>query len=530
MRAAAPTLVARTALWLAAVAALSGLLLLGRGWLDKSHIALAYVAVTLAASAFGGRAAGMVAAIGAFVAFDVFFLPPYGTFVVANPADWVVLVAFLATSLLAGQLFHRAEQRRLAESERAAEVDRLATLGTEALASGRAADALAAAAEVIRAALDADVCEIWTRTDDAAAWVREAPAVSAGGATPPPLLDVAATDARTVIERRDGTTRLGAGIEVTNELLQDVGDPASLLVPLVARGHTVAVLRVARAAGLSFTPARTRYLRALSYYAALAAERLRLIGTAERADALRAEATAKDAVLAAVSHDLRTPLTSIRGLAHELAEQGDERALVIEEEATRLARMVGSLLDLSRLTAEATERLTSDVRRPASGSRSGEPNEVEDLIGVALQRVEGTAGAGRISVSLDPAHPLLLGRFDLSDTVRALVNLLDNAVQHSPPGAPVELAAVRDGGEIVLRVADRGPGVPDAERERIFEPWVRRRGTADGSGGAGLGLALARATAIAQGGSLRHEPRDGGGSVFVLRLPALDVEALAADE
>ena len=149
MRTSAPAVVTRTGLWLAAVAALSCALLLGRTWLDKAHIALAYVAVTLAASAFGGRTAGIVAAIGAFAAFDVFFLPPYGTFTVANPADWVVLVAFLATSLLAGQLFHRAEQRRLAESERAAEVERLATLGTEALAAGRAADALAAAASVL---------------------------------------------------------------------------------------------------------------------------------------------------------------------------------------------------------------------------------------------------------------------------------------------------------------------------------------------------------------------------------------------
>jgi two-component system sensor histidine kinase KdpD len=253
-----------------------------------------------------------------------------------------------------------------------------------------------------------------------------------------------------------------------------------------------------------------------SVVAAQLFERTRAVADAARQrDALRETARIKDEVVASLSHDLRTPLTTIRAMAHDLTATGDERALMIEEEATRLSSMVTDLLDLSRLTSGAS------LLAP-------EPNEAEDLIGAALQRVTGTLVGREVRVALDETHPLLFGRFDFAQTLRVLANLLDNAVKYSPASQPIELRVRREGPWLAFSVADRGPGVPPAERERIFEPFYRRAGTSSDVQGAGLGLSIARAIAIAQQGSLLYEAREGGGSVFTLRVPAMDVEEVAS--
>jgi two-component system sensor histidine kinase KdpD len=159
---------------------------------------------------------------------------------------------------------------------------------------------------------------------------------------------------------------------------------------------------------------------------------------------------------------------------------------------------------------------------------ASEPNEAEDLIGAALQRVTGTLVGREVRVALDETHPLLFGRFDFAQTLRVLANLLDNAVKYSPASQPIELRVRREGLWLAFSVADRGSGVPPAERERIFEPFYRRAGTSSDVQGAGLGLSIARAIAIAQQGSLLYEAREGGGSVFTLRVPAMDVEEVAS--
>jgi len=214
---------------------------------------------------------------------------------------------------------------------------------------------------------------------------------------------------------------------------------------------------------------------------------------------LARQAAIKDAVLATMSHDLRTPLTTIKAMAHDLAADGDERAMLIEEEAERLTVLVTNMLELSRLDSGA-------------GALSIEANEAEDLLGAALQRVAGATNGRQIKISLDDGEPLLFGRFDFTQTLRALVNLIENALKHSPSDTAVEIAVRREPKWLAFSVLDRGGGVARAERERIFEPFYR-----------GLGLSIARAVAEAQGGSLQYAERNGGGSVFTLRVPAIDV-------
>jgi len=344
-------------------------MLVARARLGPAHVALTYLLVVLGASARGGRRLGLTIAVLAFAAFDVLFIPPYGALSVADPLDWLVLVAFLLTSAVAAQLLYRAQREaRLAEA------------------------------------------------------------------------------------RRGEVNALGA-----------------------------------------------------------------------RAEALREADRMKNVMLAAVSHDLRTPLTTIKAMAELLradAAPDDERAAVIEGEADRLERMVSDLLDLSRLRGGA---LHIEAELVAA----------DELLESVARAITGVPGAERVRMTIDPAEPLLVGRFDLVQSARALSDLVVNALKYGGDG-PVEVTAARDEEWLAIRVADRGAGVPAAERERVFEPFYRGEAVAPGNAhdratvrdGTGLGLSIARSLAQAQGGSLRLTDRDGGGSVFTLRLPAADVDTI----
>jgi two-component system sensor histidine kinase KdpD len=449
-------------LWLGALAALTAAFLPFRGELDKLNIALAFLLVVIGGSAAGGRALGLTLAGIAYFDFHYFFVEHYNSLAMAKPVDWLVLIAFLVTSIVAEHLLTRAMEQAEAARRHAEEVERLAALGSETLSAGRAEDALLRILEVIRTELRVDRCDIVERRG------------AAPSAEPWP-------DART------------------------------LIMPLTVRGHPLGLLRLTHAAPIALAPAQRRFLEALSHYAALGAERVQLVAEAERAEAFRQADELKSAVIAALSHDLRTPLTTIKALASRLRAQALAEATSIEEETDRLNRLVTDLLDLSRLNAKAMP-----IRL--------ELNTAEDLIGATIQRVAGAAGSHRIVIrhAENDAEPLA-GQFDFVQALRALVNLVENALKYSPPDAPIELSASRVGSRLEFRVADRGPGVAPAERARVFEPFYRAPGATADVGGAGLGLAIASRLAGEQGGEIRHEDREGGGSVFTLSLQAADI-------
>jgi K+-sensing histidine kinase KdpD len=348
--------------WFALLGAVTAAMIPFRGRLNEAHVTLAYLLVVQGGSARGGRPLGMSLAAVAFLCFDWIFLPPYGTFALSDPLNWLVLLGFLATSVVSAQLLYRARSEAEIARRHADELDRLA-------------------------------------------------------------------------------------------------------------------------------------------------------GVAAESRALHESHRAKDAVLASVSHDLRTPLTTIKALAHELADAGDERAMIIEQESDRLNRFVADVLDLSRISSGL--------------SIDAQPNEADDLLGAAAQRVTGRLEGRILEIKLDPADPILIGRFDFSHTLRAIVNLVENAVKYSPPNGVIELAARREGGELLFSVSDRGPGIREDERELVFEAFYRNRKAPPDVGGAGLGLSIARGLAEAQGGSLSYVPRPGGGSVFLLRVPALSLAEVA---
>lgn len=542
-----------------------------RASLDKAHVALVYLLIVLGASAAGGRALGLTVAALSFLCFDFFFLVPYLTLTISNPLDWLVLVAFLVTSVVAAQLLFRANATAEEAMQRAIEVDRLAALGEETLNAADADEALRAIAGVIRHSIEADECEVYLlgiddRITRVARSTREAidavppnsvAALSAHGGQSPPaaargsIVEWITEHGTSAVELTDGTVRVAHELpprrrrpgrqrwEAQAETAAAIGavtrtDNASMLqrlseslrdeaaavrpnterrvvravaLPLQVRDHTVGVLRLAAEDGLVLSPEQARLLVALAYYAALGAERARLVATAERAEAERRVESLRSALLTALSHDLRTPLTTIKGIANEIQRGADPRqAAVIESEADRLNALVSDLLDLSRIHAGAV--------RPALAL-----NTIDELLGAALRGAAGVLRHRPMNIDVPPGE-LLSAVFDFTQTLRVLVNLLDNAAKYSPAASAIDVRVCRRDERVTIDVMDRGPGVPLSERDRIFEPFYRPPGVPPDVRGHGLGLSIARGLAEAEGAAVRYTPREGGGSIFTLELPA----------
>lgn len=568
-------IVLRWTVTLGALAAATVAMYAVRPSLDKAHVTLVYLLIVLLASAAGGRGLGLTVAGVAFLCFNFFFLAPYHTFTIENPLDWMILFAFLITSVVAAQLLYRATTTAEEATQRAIEVDRLAALGAETLNAADADEALQAIAGVIRNSVNADECDIYLHGIDGRV-LRVARATAGGDDARDrgdgrSLVSAAHRGSRretqsgslvewildhgsSAVELTDGTVRVAHELpspteapvaqhwEAQRETVAAVravtraddagvfgrvqsmvrgvdatGTPRpevrALALPLRVRERTVGVLRLAALDELSLTPEQARLLMALAYYAALGAERARLVATAERAEAERRVESLRSALLTAVSHDLRTPLTTIKGVASELRHGADiGRAAVIEGEADRMDALVTDLLDLSRIHAGAV--------RPTIAV-----NTIDDLLGAALRGAAGMLGTRRVEVDA-PRETLLSGFFDFTQTLRIVLNLLDNAAKYSPSGSPIDLRVRTVGDRLLIDVMDRGPGISESERDRIFDPFYRPPEVPADIRGHGLGLSIARGLAEAQSGSVRFSARPGGGSVFTLDLPAANTNAI----
>ena len=465
--------------WTALMAVVTLLMIEMRDRVDQVHVILVYLLLVLGASASGGRVLGLPLACIGFLLIDLYFQPPYGKLADGKAVDFVALTAFLVTAFVATQLLAQAKAEAAEARRRTEEVASLARIGSETLRAGRAEDALARIAEVIQSTLGMSDCSI-------VAWDEEREAAMKASGTPPGIPPV-----DTAVQR--------------------------ILLPLSAQGRTVGFLTVANGSPVVLDAAKRRFLDAISYYAALAMDRVRLVVEAEHAAALREANRLKDVVLASVSHDLRTPLTTIKALAQSEALRGNSSAAAIEEQSDRLSRMVSDLLDLSRLKGGAF-------------AANPELNTAEDLIGAAVRQTRGLFENRQLRTVIDLSSPALVGNFDFSQSLRVLCNLLENATRYSPPTQPIELAARRDNGALVFTVSDRGAGVPESDVPAIFEPFYRAKNEAPDAGRAGLGLSIARTLAELQGGSLIYAPRDGGGSVFELHLPATELRADALEQ
>ena len=257
---------------------------------------------------------------------------------------------------------------------------------------------------------------------------------------------------------------------------------------------------------------RRRVLPALASLLAVASERGQLARAAVEAESLRQSDAIKTAIIQAASHDLRTPLATIEaaldGLESRLLvlSDSDRDALLetIRVEHRRLKRLVDNLLDLSRIQAGAAQ--------PTLGLWTA-----DELVAQAL---EDLPGSERVRVTAPAELPP--AQVDAMQIQRALSNLIENALRFSPTDEPVQVHVNATRKELIFRVTDGGPGIPEVERERIFEPFHRLHGARD-TGGAGLGLAIARGFAQANHGRAWVESREGQGTTFALALPVVEL-------
>jgi two-component system sensor histidine kinase KdpD len=480
--------------------------------LSEVHKTLALLLVVLGASARHGRGVGLTLAGASFLAFDFFLLPPYYTLRLANPLDWTVLFGFLVTAAVAAELFHRGQEARSAAERAAREAEHFAAMASESLAAPTAADAMRVVTNVMRSELPLELVLIFGIESGGPKLVARMPEDGAL-AIDPGLVSYALRAKRLVSLEADSTTHVAADQEGLASLLLETRSHVAVIVPLYIRDRPIGAVCMADVSGLAFDRSDVAFAEGFIRYAALALERARLAGEAEHVAALVEADRLKDAFVASVSHDLRTPLTTIRAMAAEMRDAEPDRASIVIEEVDRLNRIVSDLLDLSRVRAGA---LPLDVQVIAA----------EDVVGAALHRIAGLPGRDRVAVTLPPDGTLPAAQMDFVQTLRILTNLLENALKHAPGSEPVELVVLVEGNDLVFRVLDRGPGIPEAEAGRVFAPFsvvARSDGSPTGSG---LGLAIARSLAEGQGGSLEYRRRDGGGSVFTLRLPAAAIPDL----
>jgi two-component system sensor histidine kinase KdpD len=439
-------------------------------------LAVLYLPAVLIVSIIWGGGLGMLTAVLSAGAFNLFHLPPVGHFTIRGSRDWVALIIFFVVAGIASSLAEVTRARARDAQERRREADLAAEMARLLLRGESLAQTLPTAAARLSQMLDLS----------SAAIEMEA---------------VEGDERRVAFPLREGSSRIGT--------------------LLVGADTSEANLR----------RLQERVVPALEALLSAALEREGLLGGVVETAALRRADSIKTSLLRAVSHDLRSPLTAIATAGEAVGSpslseaERVEMAAVISEETTRLSRLVDNLLDLSRLEAGAAEPRRDWV-------------SVDEVIRTAVAELAAPAD---FTLSIDPELPLVL--LDAVQMERAFVNVLENARRHSG-GHPVSvraravrsLAARRpagseerraDGDRLIVRVVDRGPGIPPAQLERVFEPFYRA-GTPGGEHrGSGLGLAIARGFTEANAGTLRVESLPGQGATFVFELPLGDADPRA---
>lgn len=476
---------------LVAGATIAGLLV--RPFLAPTNLVMIYLlAVVLAAIRLGLRPAIMTAFL-SVAAFDFFFVPPRLTFVVADTEYLITFAGLFTVGVVISKLVATARER--AETIRAREVQTasLYYLSRDLAAAADLDAILEAVVRNVGESLDARVALLLPEDERLA--IKSA---SKGLRLDLKELAVAEWAFR---------NRQAAGLGT------ETGRSSFLLyLPLQTSTSVQGVLGIKLEDEADYvSPQGRRLLDAFASQATLAIERVKLAKQAEQAQILQARESLERALLNSISHDLRTPLVSITGALSSLRGEGRRlsdaaRLELLDtawEEAGRLNRFVGNLLDMTRLEAGGVKL-------------KEEPGDIQDLIGCALAAIEQRLGARKVDVHLPPGLPLV--RMDMALMTQVLVNLLDNALKYSPRESSIGIAARGGDAEIELEVSDRGPGVPESDLQKIFEKFYRIP-VPEGAGGTGLGLSICKGFVEAHGGTIRAENRAGGGLRVIVTLP-----------
>jgi two-component system sensor histidine kinase KdpD len=445
---------------------------------NPTTVALTFLLAILAVSTVWGIAVSVFMSIAAMLAFNYYFLPPVGKFTVADPQNWVALFAFLVVSVSASSLSTRARQKAEDASARRREIEKLYAFSQVLLESGNVIQLL----NLIPAQI-VNTFEVGA----AALFLSEKQKVYRSGPVIP-RLDIDSLKA--IVAREEPV------IDIPNSLC---------FVPVRLGVRPIGSL------GISGSILSRQTLEAIGTLIAVAVERARAIEQLGQTEAAREGERLRTALTESVTHNLRTPLTSIKASVTNLltnsgltGAQRQDLLTVINEESDRLNRLVGEAGEMARLDAgEVQLKLES--------------TSIEEVTNAALSQCKSVLGNRTVRVVVAPNLPRV--RVDIGLVKEALSHLIENANQYSPPDQPLTITAEQNDKFIVTSVADRGAGIEDLEQSLIFEKFYRGKDQRFLVQGTGMGLPIAKAIVAAHGGSMSLTSQRGQGSVFSFTLP-----------
>jgi two-component system, OmpR family, sensor histidine kinase KdpD len=465
-------------------------------FLPLPDLSMVFLTGVLFSAVTWGLLPSICASVLSVLVYNFFFIPPLHTFTVASPRDLLNLIVFLIVAVLTSKFAARVRDQAEAAKHREARTAALYALSRQIAGAAELADVLRVILNHVAQILSAKVVVL---LPDAGQLV-----LMAGYPA-----EVALTEAE-----RAAATWAWQHQQPAGRGADTLPGTEWFYLPLSTAHGTVGILGLQfEQPGAEMSPDQRRLLRALSGQAAVAIERTRLVREIEQTRLKAETERLRDALLSSVSHDLRTPLVSIIGAVSSLLTYGvsyDETArrdllLTIQEEAERLNRFVGNLLDMMRLESGELK-----LNRQWA--------DIGDVIGTAASRLRRALSQHHLSVEVAPDLPGLWLDFVLVEHI--LINLLENAAKYSPPGTTIHVSAHRRGGVVAVEVLDEGVGVPLADLERIFDKFYRvRRGDRQGAG-TGLGLSICRGIVEAHGGRISaRSPANGQGTAFVMTFP-----------
>lgn len=456
------------------------------GFSSANHttIALTYLLVSLVAGTYGFMM-GVVASIFCGFCFNFFFLPPVGTLTIHDPQNLIAFAVFLITALAANHLSSSARQRSEESETRRQELSKLYEASRSIISIPDAETAAPLLTSRMKEVFKFPVCVIASPLEGGK-WNLSGSTVDA--------------------------------MPVSESVLQDVYKSGELNKIRMSPDQSLVYAPLKAGAGVkgvlvcSAGETEPTTVEALAGLVALALERARFLKELSQTEALKQSDQLKSAILASVSHDLRTPLTSIRAAVESLLSQDvdwnensrKEFYSIIEEEVDRLSRLIQNLLEMARIEAGEC--------RPVR-----EWGSVSEMMSDVLTRCAEPLSKFHVKLEIQESIPMV--RWDERLINQVLANLLENAAHYSPPGSEIVLSAQKQDDLIFVRVQDQGPGIPADEMPRIFERFYRGRSAGKNRRGTGMGLAIARGIAEAHGGVIRAESSTGKGSMFTLEIP-----------
>jgi two-component system, OmpR family, sensor histidine kinase KdpD len=467
--------------FVAATLTVSGITAVYYRWLkvNPTTVGFTFLLAILVFSAAWGLRYAIFMAVVSTLSYNYFFLPPLLRFTIADPQNWVALFAFLFTAIVASQLSERARREAMESNQRRREVERLYTFSQQLLETENLFELLNIIPKYIVDSFDVTGAAMFL-------------------------------DAKQETYYLDGRSRSLFPIEQL-KAISGRGEPVLdrekgfCFMPLRMGVRSVGSL------GLSDCDLSRESLEAIGGLIAIAIERTNTAEKLTKAEAARESDRLRSVLLDSVTHEFRTPLTAIKASAETLlAEleldkpQRKDLLSVINEESDRLNRLIGEATEVAQLDSHQLEL-------------HFQPHQIREAVDSAIRKSR-QAAQGRIVQSNIPDH-LPMIRMDIERIAEVLVHLLDNAAKYSPPDTPIQITAELRKRELVTSVADRGPGIDDAEQEMIFEKFYRGRSQRMIVQGTGMGLAIARAIVELHGGQIGVISQPGRGSLFYFSLP-----------